>query len=99
MSPSAERSDDDVEIVDSGHLVATRNPDGDTPEFWAVVENEGETERITIGLELRDGSGVLSRHERTHTVEALDRKRYRFSVPTPDGFDQYVFDVARRESQ
>lgn len=98
MSRTPDRSEDDIEIVDSGHLVATRNPNADAPAFWALVESDAREERITVELQLRDESGVLARYERTQTVGPSARERYRFSVAPPDLFDQYVFEVVRREA-
>ncbi|MGQ4557655.1 hypothetical protein [Halobellus sp. GM3] len=98
MSSPVAPADDDVEIIDSGHLVATRNPVADAPEFWAVVENRTAREAVTVELELRDEFGVLSRHERTHTVDASERKRYRFAVRPPSSFDQYVFNITARDA-
>lgn len=93
-SPPVE-SDDDLEIIDSGHQISTKRTEEGVEEFVAVVENSGETdETVTVELTLRDEEDALARHDRTHPVESGEAKRYRFVVPIPPGFDQYVFAIA-----
>lgn len=97
MTLPPDNSDDDVEIVDSGHYVAARNPDADKDEFWALVKNRGAAEAVTVELDLRDEYHSLTTHRQQHLVESPDHERYRFNVPIPEGFDQYVFSIIERD--
>ena len=99
MTPPPVESDDDLEIADSGHQASTKRTEAGVEEFVAVVENSGETdEALTVELTLRDEEDVLARHEQCHTVESGTSQRYRYVVPIPSGFDQYVFAIVNRDA-
>ncbi|WP_144903851.1 hypothetical protein [Halobellus captivus] len=91
--------DDDLEIVDSGHNVSPEGVDGDDDELWVVVENDGAAESVTVELQLVDEYSVLDTHTQTATVPEAGCLRYRFVVPIPKGFDQYIFSIAGRETE
>ena len=88
--------EDDLEIVDSGHQVSPPDVDGDDEEFWVVVENSGDAESVTIELQLVDEYSILDTHTQTETVRSEGSLRYRFVVPIPKGFDQYIFNIDDR---
>lgn len=91
--------EDDLEIVDSGHLVSPPGVDGDEEEFWVVVENSGDAQSVTIELQLVDEYSILDTHTQTEAVRSGGTLRYRFVVPIPRGFDQYIFNIDGRERE
>lgn len=90
--------EDDLEIVDSGHQASPPDVDVDEEAFWVVVENSGDAECVTIELQLVDEYSILDTHTQTGTVSGEGSLRYRFVVPIPKGFDQYIFSIAGRDN-